>query len=647
MPSAYQRARKQGLRELRRDTAAGRYPYPPALDDILKGRGSQGEVPVGLVELDLDLIAGTRTRGRQNGFSRGFMPLLDPASEFAAKWSALFESQLSEGFREPITVFEYDQRFYVQEGNKRVSVARYVGAPSILARVTRVVPMAGDDDAWASYTAFAAFYRVCPLYGIAFSDPSSFAELAELSGHDLVDPWPEDDVLALKALLHRFTASFRSRGGGSLPLPQGDALLIFLRVMGYDRSIALTAAEVDQALGSLWGEMVLAARGEDPVFLEAPAPAAPAISELAGIARDMARQDPFRVAFIYNEDPARSGWVALHEEGRCELERRLGATVATEALVVSTCEPAFGEAASAAVAHGADLVVTVQPTQMEATLRAALAHPGTTFLNCSAIPRGAVRTFSCRLYEVKFLMGMAAAAMARNHRIGYVAESPVMSTVAEVNAFAIGAAMVDPFARVHLAWRSERSYDWRRTLVEDAGASVVCGRDSADPADPGRPWGLFAVRGDGGQLPLARPVWRWGRYYELMVRSIRGAAWRRDGRANPNQALDYWWGLSSGVVDIELDRAVPEGVRELIEALRQSVMSHRLDPFAGELVSQEAHVQQTGAPRMAAADIVGMSWLNWNVVGRLPAPGDLSDASREQVRVAGILPPRPIEGGAR
>ena len=136
----YRRARKLGHKQLQTDVSAGRYPYLPALDDILKGEGYQGEVPVGTMEIDIDLIAGTRTRGRQNTFATNFMPLPESGSEFSMKWSDLIDSQRAEGIRDPIVVYEFMQRFYVQEGNKRVSVLRYLGQPTILASVTRVVP---------------------------------------------------------------------------------------------------------------------------------------------------------------------------------------------------------------------------------------------------------------------------------------------------------------------------------------------------------------------------------------------------------------------------------------------------------------------------------------------------------------------------
>ena len=62
-------------------------------------------------------------------FSSGFLPIAEPTSEFAMKWSDLIDSQRAEGLRDPIVVFEYLQRFYVQEGNKRVSVSRYLACP--------------------------------------------------------------------------------------------------------------------------------------------------------------------------------------------------------------------------------------------------------------------------------------------------------------------------------------------------------------------------------------------------------------------------------------------------------------------------------------------------------------------------------------
>ena len=68
------------------------------------------------------------------------MPLLDDDTEFAAKWSNLCDAHLEEGIHTPIIAFEYLNKFYVQEGNKRVSVLKYYEAVKIPGTVTRLIP---------------------------------------------------------------------------------------------------------------------------------------------------------------------------------------------------------------------------------------------------------------------------------------------------------------------------------------------------------------------------------------------------------------------------------------------------------------------------------------------------------------------------
>ena len=97
------------------------------------------------MEVPLELLVGTKTAGRTAAFASNFMPLLEPDTEFATKWISLCQAHVEEGIRDPIRCFEYLGRFYVQEGNKRVSVLKYFEADSISATVTRVMPQYSDN----------------------------------------------------------------------------------------------------------------------------------------------------------------------------------------------------------------------------------------------------------------------------------------------------------------------------------------------------------------------------------------------------------------------------------------------------------------------------------------------------------------------
>lgn len=634
----YRKARKLAGKQLQIDVAAGRYPYLPALDDILKGEGCQGEIPIGTTEIDIALIAGTRTRGRQNSFATNFMPLPEPSSEFAMKWSDLIDSQREEGIRDPILVYEFFQRFYVQEGNKRVSVLRYLGQPSIMAQVIRVVPMPSDTKAYRVYQEFMRFYSVAPIYGIVLSEEGSYAKLAAFAGQTLEEPWPEDVVRDLRTAFDSFLIAFNKRGGEGAGLSSGDAFLVYLKIFGFEHAVAALPSEVARQVDTIWEEFVVSRDGGKVAYLEDPADGKkPVIGELKRLV-EVATLKPFRVSFIYEKSPVTDGWTAQHEKGRLRLERSLGTTVSTRVYTNCADDAAFDEAVASALSHGTDLVITIEPTQMPACLRAAVAHPEVPFINCSvSLSHNAVRTFSGRLYEAKFLLGALAASIADNHRVGYVAESPVYGSVSEINAFAIGAAMVDPKATVYLKWFSAKDYDWKRELAE-AGVRIVSARDYLDPTHPREPWGLYRVEEDGSTTHLAEPVWKWGRYYRLIVQSIRNQTWKRVGASISGAAVNYWWGMSAGVLDVRLSDALPYGQRTLIEILRQSIQTHRVDPFAGELVSQDGVVQRSGAGRLPSAEIVRMSWLNANVVGRLPEQRELSEDGLEKVEVSGLIP---------
>ena len=144
--SAYLAARRMGRRfvsEHEREATKG---YLPVLEDIMRGVDVLGEINLGYHEIPLARVVGTRTAARSNSFAGNFMPLLADDTEFAIKWKKVYESQLVEGIREPIKVYEYLGRYYALEGNKRISILKYVGAASIYGNVIRLLPERNEDN---------------------------------------------------------------------------------------------------------------------------------------------------------------------------------------------------------------------------------------------------------------------------------------------------------------------------------------------------------------------------------------------------------------------------------------------------------------------------------------------------------------------
>ena len=71
----YRKAYQMGLKEAKRSQARGCSPYLPVLDEILAEETTCGEVDLGLVEIPIELIVGTRSAGRSKAFSHSFLPL--------------------------------------------------------------------------------------------------------------------------------------------------------------------------------------------------------------------------------------------------------------------------------------------------------------------------------------------------------------------------------------------------------------------------------------------------------------------------------------------------------------------------------------------------------------------------------------------
>lgn len=99
----YQKALKLGRKCYKDAVIHGSYPYLPALDDCIVGPSMTAVTDLGLLELPMEMVVGTRTDARKNAFAANFMPLLEQDTEFAAKWIRLCDAHLGEeGIKEPI-----------------------------------------------------------------------------------------------------------------------------------------------------------------------------------------------------------------------------------------------------------------------------------------------------------------------------------------------------------------------------------------------------------------------------------------------------------------------------------------------------------------------------------------------------------------
>ena len=217
----YISALKQGQKEAKELAALGKNPNPAVLDEILGDIPTESVQEIGLVEIPAERIVGTKSAGRITAFSASFYPLLSSETEFANKWKSLCGDHLGEvGIREPILCYEYLGNFYVQEGNKRVSVLRYFGSPRIPGNVKRILPNTCDTPRLQAYQEFLEFYKSSKLYTVQFRRPGDYAKLLKCLGKKSGEEWTGDERKTFNAYFHYFVDAFdaiKAKVGDVLP----------------------------------------------------------------------------------------------------------------------------------------------------------------------------------------------------------------------------------------------------------------------------------------------------------------------------------------------------------------------------------------------------------------------------------------------
>ena len=630
----YGKAMQAGLKELKERISARKPLYPAVLDDILPAADIDSVVDIGMVEIPAERIVGTKTSGRTTAFTASFRPLLNPGSEFAVKWINLCAAHLSdEGIRDPIVCYEYLGNFYVQEGNKRVSVLRHFDAPRIPGIVHRVMPVPSEAPEIKVYFEFLEFYKAAGIYDVQFRQPGDYAKLLSFLGKELGDVWTEREQKTFRAYFQYFTDAFTACKGDALDLLPEEALLLWLRVYPFRDIGTLSTSALKKAMSGLWEDMISISQEEPVQVTTEPAENK---TSLLSILLPSSAPDHVNVAFIHPKDLLTSAWITGHHQGAEYLQEAMGDRVTVRSYFHADTPEEAEALLEKAVAEGADVVFTTTPQLSRPTLRVAVKYPKVRFLNCSVdAPYSSVRTYYSRIFEGKFITGAIAGAMSDNNTIGYIGSYPIFGVPASINAFALGAQLTNPRARIALRWSCVEG-----NPVEDflkAGIRVVSNRDVPMPGrlhlEHGS-YGTYSIEPNGKLMHLGSPVWMWGKFYEHVVRSVLDGSWGRGTDAA--KAVNYWWGMDSGVIDVTLSKQLPEGLRQMAWILRKGLKNGDIDPFKRRLVDQKGRVINDGSRSLTPEELLHMDWLYETVEGEIPPFEQILPYSQAMVRELGI-----------
>ena len=98
--------------------------------------------------------------------------------------------------------------------------------------------------------------------------------------------------------------------------------------------------------------------------------------------------------------------------------------------------------------------------------------------------------------------------------------------------------------------------------IQKKGVTVVSGKDMVIPEDDFQILSDCIIWQNGEPHNIAMPLWHWGKFYEQLIRTIMDGTWKYDDNDDETKAINYWWGLSAGVVDVIHSQNLPIGTQK-------------------------------------------------------------------------------------
>jgi basic membrane protein A len=325
-----------------------------------------------------------------------------------------------------------------------------------------------------------------------------------------------------------------------------------------------------------------------------------------------------------NELNAASIYDLAHFEGMARMEAALNLAknqVVRKFNVFDGDEAAAENAMRDCIAEGCNIIIAPSWGYMNACEKLAAEFPNVVFAHGTGYKYNATNftNYFGRVYQARYLSGVAAGMRTATGKIGYVAAmgKDNSEVTAGINAFALGVERANPAARVYV----KVTYNWFDPMgaVEAANTLIAAGCDvitshTNDPAPQiaAQKAGVWAI-GFNGDMSIAAPdavitsvLINWGVYYEYLVQSII------DGTFT---TTPYFGGLAEGMVGITgIDKELAaDGTEEAVERERARIIEG-FNVFDGALETNEGGTAGAAGSTLSDAEILGnIHWYYRNV----------------------------------
>ena len=322
-----------------------------------------------------------------------------------------------------------------------------------------------------------------------------------------------------------------------------------------------------------------------------------------------------QIAFLSNGPVSDSGYNYAHNEGRVALEQNLGSQIRTGVLE-NIPETADAERVMEQLINaGVKVVVATSFGYEDATVAVARRHPEVKFLQAWGFKRAPnVGTFSVKMYEVWYLMGIVAGRMTKTNHLGIVAAHNIPPMKWQINAYVLGARSVNPKVTATVTfinhWFDPVLAAQATEALVNQGHDVVGGvlDNSTGVAQAAEKRGAWLI---GHNTDLARfaPTrqlvgtrWIWSKLYEDETRPLLAGTW--------TGGTDLAGGLREGYVGMtDFSPNVPAAVKQEVAEASARIISGSLAVYAGPVRDNHGQERIAAGTTLTHDHIMAIDWL--------------------------------------
>ena len=327
-----------------------------------------------------------------------------------------------------------------------------------------------------------------------------------------------------------------------------------------------------------------------------------------------------KACFIYVGPIGDFGWSYQHDQGRLDVEKKLGVETA---YLESVPEGADAERAIERFARsGCNIIFTTSFGYMDPTNKIAGKFPDVKFEHATGYKRDHpnVSTYSSKFYEGRYIQGQIAAKVSKTGVAGYIASFPIPEVVRGINAFILGAQSINPDFSLKVVWVNTwfdpgKESDAAKTLIDQGVDIITQHTDSTAPMQVAAERGIkaFGQASDminfGKETQLTAIIDDWAPYYIERVKAVMDGTW---------QQQDVWHGMDHGNVVMAPYTNMPDDVAAMAKETEGKITSGELKVFTGPITKQDGSEWLKEGETADVGTLLGMNFYVQGVDDKLP-----------------------------